>query len=116
MKRIGILIAFALLASPVVLASQAEGQIVVTGARKPVKATATVVAAPPTCRPAPDRGANVRSVRRERNPYFAARPVYPSPPVGARASINFEPFTSKYYPTENENYPPQRVCPTTSGR
>jgi hypothetical protein len=80
------------------LATSAEAQIVVTGAR-------SVVDCPPT-RVAPDRGVNIRALRRERNPYFAARPVYPPAPLGARASINFAPYTSKYYPREDESYPP----------
>lgn len=80
------------------LVSSTEAQIVVTGARS--------VADCPTDRVAPDRGVNLRKPRRERNPYFAARPVYPPVPRGTRASINFEPYTSKYYPTADEYYPP----------
>ena len=57
-----------------------------------------------------------RRRRRDRNPYYVARPVYPPAPPGARANITLEPFTSKYYPTENSYYPPLPVVPPTKVR
>jgi hypothetical protein len=96
MNKLGPSLAIAILASSVVLAGPAEGQIVVTGALSAGDC--------PPRRIVTDRGANVRSVRRERNRYFAARPVYPPVERGAAArGINFEPFTSKYYPRGNED-------------
>ncbi len=104
MKTTGPLLALVMLSGLVV--QPAEAQIVVTGARSTADC--------PPSRVAPDRGVNIRTPRRERNQYFAARPVYPPVPLGARASINFEPYTSKYYPTENENYPPFRRIPRSA--
>jgi hypothetical protein len=98
MYKVGLFLALGLLASP------AEAQIVVTGARS--------VADCPPSRVVPDRGASVSSPRRLRNRYFAARPVYPPAPQGARANVTFEPYTSKYFPTENSYYPPLPVVPS----
>jgi hypothetical protein len=109
MIRNGLLLACAWLAGLLGPIRPAEAQIVVTGAR-------ATVARPAPTRVAPDRGVNIRSPRRERNPFYAARPVYPPTPLGARASINFEPYTSKYYPTENENYPPLRTLTSIRSR
>ena len=50
--------------------------------------------------------------RRDRNPYFAARPVYPATPPGTRASITYEPFTRWYYPNEGSYYPPVNEGPS----
>jgi hypothetical protein len=107
-RSIRALIFFAMLATLGGLVPSAEAQIVVTGARG--------AAACPPVRVAPDRGANIRAPRRERNPYFVARPVYPPTPLGARASINFAPFTSKYYPDEIDSYPPLRTLSSTRSR
>ena len=72
--------------------------------------------ATPHGEPAP-RSVSIRPsrLRRERNPYFAARPIYPSVPNGSRANITLEPYTRWYYPNQNSYYPP--VQPTLrSGR
>ena len=53
---------------------------------------------------------------RDRNPYFAARPVYPPAAPGARANITFEPFTRWYYPRENTYYPPVDRYPSIRSR
>jgi hypothetical protein len=87
---------------------EARAQITVTGGRKVVVTPATpIVEGAPV--PVPKR-----LVRRSRNPYFVARPVYPPTPPGARANVTFEPFTRWYYPNSNSYYPP--VSPNPSIR
>ncbi len=85
--------------------SQSQAQIVVSGGR-------TIGLDPPS--PYVTRSTTVirrRRPWRERNPYYAARPVYPPAAPGARANVTFEPFTSKYYPTVNSYYPPVDPAP-----
>jgi hypothetical protein len=84
------------------IAGTAEAQMVVTGGRS--SSPAPVRQLKPT--------ETIRSPRRERNRYFVARPIYPPAERGARANITFEPYTAKYYPTENSYYPPLPVSST----
>jgi hypothetical protein len=86
--------------------SSAQAQISVSGGR-------TVVVKP--AYPVQERAPVFLRRRpwRERNPYFVARPVYPPAPPGTRPSISLEPFTNKYYPTENSYSPPIPVNPPT---
>jgi hypothetical protein len=109
MKRIAFLLAWpiAWLALPV---APSTGQMVVTGAR-----TTTISPPSPVM-----HGKTVvveRQRRRDRNPYFAARPVYPPPANrGARANITFEPFTRWYYPNERSYFPPLTTYPSIRTR
>ena len=70
----------------------------------------------PGCSQAPDLADSSRPRRRDRNPYFAARPVYPPAPPGARANVTFEPYTRWYYPSENTYYPPLDETPMIPSR
>jgi hypothetical protein len=103
MSKNGFLLAIMLLAG---LGSASEAQIVVPGGQ--------VLADRP--RVVTDRGANIRSPRKERNRWFAARPVYPPVERGAAARINFAPFTNKYYPRGNEPGSPLTTPPSVRGR
>ena len=102
MYKIGSFLVLVLMAYP------AEAQIIVTGERS--------VAKPAPVRIATDRGANIRSPRRERNRFFAARPVYPPVERGSAARINFEPFTNKYYPRASEYGSTRTTSPLIRGR
>lgn len=109
MNRFAFLLAWPLawLAFPV---TSSPGQMVVTGAR-------TTSVSPPSPVMHGKTVVQDRIRRRERNPYFAARPVYPVPTNrGARANITFEPFTRWYYPNENSYYPPLTTDPSIRTR
>jgi hypothetical protein len=99
--------AFAILAG---LVQPAEAQIKVVGARTVVGSPAVPVT----------HGQKVvvktPRLRRERNPYFAARPNYAPANNGARANITFEPYTRWYYPNENSYYPPLDSYPSIRSR
>ena len=82
--------------------AQGTRRVIVTQGTSVIEAPAVVVPSAPVVTTRP---------RRLRNRYFARRPVYAQPRPGARASVTFENFTSKYYPNENTYYPAPAVRP-----